>query len=60
MLSLTYQGPIAEVTVAPKPYQGTHPKMRGNHFRGSFFGSFLDKQKRINQHHYQTYCHPPQ
>jgi len=36
----------AEATVAPKPNQGTNPKWRCNPFRGSFFVSFLEKQKR--------------
>ncbi len=32
-------------TVAQKLNQGTDPKSRGIRFRGSFFGTFLDKQK---------------
>ena len=39
--------PEVEVTVAQQPHQGTNPEMRRYHFRGSFFVSFLDKQKRI-------------
>jgi len=46
MLLVTHQGPIAEVTVALQLNQGTNPKMGCYHFRGSFFVSFLDKQKR--------------
>ncbi|HEX3024492.1 MAG TPA: hypothetical protein VHP12_04710, partial [Chitinophagaceae bacterium] len=43
----THQGTVAEVTVVQLLHQGTHPKMGCYHFRGSFFVSFLDKQKRI-------------
>ena len=36
----------AEATVVLKLNQGTTPKKGCNLFRVSFFGSFLDKQKR--------------
>ncbi len=36
----------AEITVAQKPNQGTNPKWGSNSFWGSFFVSFLEKQKR--------------
>lgn len=35
----------AEATAVQKPHQGTNPKKRCNLFRGSFFVTFLDKQK---------------
>jgi len=42
---ITHQGPIAEVTVAQQLNQGTNPKTGCYRFRGSFFVTFLDKQK---------------
>ena len=40
------QGTEFEFTVAQKFNQGSFPKSGGNRFRGSFFVSFLEKQKR--------------
>jgi len=36
----------AEATVVQKLHQGTIPKSGRHRFRGSFFVSFLEKQKR--------------
>jgi len=53
---MTYQGPIAEITVAQKLNQGTNPKTGCYRFRGSFFVYFFvqrtpseDKQKSKNK-----------
>jgi hypothetical protein len=40
---------LAEVTVALKLNQGTKPEIGVFRFRGSFFVSFLEKQKRKSQ-----------
>ena len=40
------QGTEFEFTVVQKFNQGSFPKSGGNRFRGSFFVSFLEKQKR--------------
>ncbi len=39
------QGSTVEFTVAQKFNQGTIPKTGCNRFRGSFFVTFLEKQK---------------
>ena len=40
------RGINVQFTVVQMFNQGTNPKKGCNLFRGSFFGSFLDKQKR--------------
>ena len=47
-----------EITVVQKPHQGTIPKWGCNPFRGSFFGSFLEKQKRTQplERSIKKYC----
>ena len=40
-----YQGSIAEKSVLQKLNQGVTRKCAEYHLRGSFFGTFLDKQK---------------
>ena len=42
---INHQGTIVEATVVPKLNQGTNPKTGCNRFRGSFFVTFLEKQK---------------
>jgi hypothetical protein len=43
------QGTESEYTVAHMPHQGSFPKTGGNRFRGSFFVTFLEKQKSKSQ-----------
>ena len=40
-----HQGTTVEATVVQKLYQGAIPKTGCNRFRGSFFVTFLEKQK---------------
>jgi hypothetical protein len=51
------QGTGAEPTVVQMSNQGCFPKTRCNRFRGSFFVTFLEKQKskrtRINRGNFQ-------
>ncbi len=52
MLGLTHQGSYVEATVAQKLNQGTVRQKGCNLLSGSFFGSFLDKQKRTYKSKY--------
>jgi hypothetical protein len=44
-LTANHQGTKLEFTVVQKLNQGTNPKKGCNFFRGSFFVTFLEKQK---------------
>ncbi len=52
VFQITYQGNMAEATVAQKLNQGTIRQKGCNLLSGSFFGSFLDKQKRTYKSKY--------
>jgi hypothetical protein len=45
-----HHGTAAKKTTLQKLNQGASRKRAVYRFRGSFFGSFLDKQKRTEQH----------
>ena len=48
-LRIRFQGTAVEVTVVQKLNQSSIPKKGCNFFRGSFFVTFLEKQKSKNE-----------
>jgi hypothetical protein len=52
LTELTHQGATAEKSSVQLLNQGASRECAEYHSRGSFFGSFLDKQKRTGKHFY--------